>query len=154
MARCKAIIVERFWSKVEKHGFDECWPWIAGTTKGYGGFWDGSRAIGAHCFSWELVHGPVPDGLCVLHSCDNRPCVNPTHLWLGSRAENSADMVAKGRSSRRKGEANPRAKLTEEQVRVIRIFSQRVNRTLLASRFGVSNSLVGQILRRKCWKHI
>lgn len=98
---------ERFWSKVDRGGGpDACWLWTAHKTRGgYGQLRvDGHQAT-AHRVSWELAHGPIPPGhgyhgTCVLHRCDNPPCCNPSHLFLGTNADNMADMKAKGRQAR------------------------------------------------------
>jgi len=89
---------ERFWSKVDKRGPDECWPWKAGKVKGYGWFWANGKDIQAHRFVYELVVGPIPNGLNILHKCDNHPCCNPAHLWPGTDLDNARDCIAKGRA--------------------------------------------------------
>lgn len=91
-------VAERFWSYVQRG--DECWTWIgARDANGYGRLsLPGRGTIGAHRVSWELHRGEIPDGLCVLHRCDNPPCVWPEHLFLGTHADNVADRIAKGRS--------------------------------------------------------
>ena len=98
--------VERFWELVDRRGPDECWMW-RGERKG--GSWDygvlylisrtdGShREVRAHRFAWELEHGEIPEGMCVLHHCDNPPCVNEEHLFLGTNADNTQDCLLKGR---------------------------------------------------------
>lgn len=91
---------ERFWPKVAKRGPDECWEWTASRTpQGYGkiGRRKGESPAIASRVSWEMHNGPIPDGLHVLHRCDNPPCVNPAHLFLGTNADNQRDMRAKGR---------------------------------------------------------
>lgn len=92
---------ERFWEKVEKT--EGCWLWTASTRNGYGQIALGGRGnpvLYAHRVSYEMHHGPIPDGLVVMHTCDVRSCVRPDHLTVGTQAENLADMVAKGRSYR------------------------------------------------------
>lgn len=97
----------RFWAKVDKGGANGCWVWTASTFRnrnGYGKFnagssHDGNRTVYAHRFSFESVNGKIPDGLDVLHSCDNPPCVNPDHLRLGTAADNAGDMVRRRRDA-------------------------------------------------------
>jgi hypothetical protein len=130
-----------------------CTLWLASTdTRGYGRLeWNGKQRP-AHRLAWEVVHGPVPDGLHVCHKCDVPSCVNPDHLFLGTNAENMADMKRKGRGRAPRGAENPSAKLTEEAVRAIRIDSRPA--THIAKDYGVSNVLVGHIKKRKAWKHV
>jgi len=90
--------MERIWSKVAKAGADECWPWTHGKTlAGYGQTTVNGEKRLAHRLAWELAVGPIPAGLCILHRCDNPPCCNPAHLFLGTKKDNAADAIAKGR---------------------------------------------------------
>lgn len=99
LLRSGAGVLHRFWSKVNKT--EGCWLWTAGRfSNGYGVFYNGKSNTRAHRFSWALEHGEVPENLYVLHRCDNRRCVNPAHLFLGTAADNAIDMVNKGRSTR------------------------------------------------------
>lgn len=145
---------ERFAERIEviESG---CWEWQGSKSDtGYGCFYDG-RAYRAHRYSWIQANGPIPAGLLVLHECDNRACVNPAHLFLGTHQENSVDMVAKGRQRRPRstaGEMHGEAKLTDAAVREIRT-STATGRSL-AAKFGVSESAVSLVRRGKAWTHL
>lgn len=157
-------IAERFWEKVRIAGPDECWIWI-GTRhgKGYGQIKCelGSgppSTMKAHRVSWELAHGPIPGDLWVLHHCDNPPCVNPAHLFLGTNQDNSDDRDAKGRRVGPTGKNVHTAKLTEEMVRSIRAEYVPgwggMNMYRLSEKYGVTRPTIGNIIRRKIWKHV
>lgn len=147
-------IAERFWSKVAKRSPDECWEWTGYRgDNGYGQIKRNDLAVRTHRVSWEIHNGPIPDGLNVLHHCDNRPCVNPRHLFLGTRDDNMADMAAKGRSAPQIGERNGRAKLTEGDVAIIRA-SPNAEIGILASLYGVSKHNISSIRRGDSWKHL
>ena len=151
--------IARFWSKVDMSGGpDACWLWTGSRgTDGYGQFTVGGRTArlrGAHRFSYTLAHGPIPEGHFVCHSCDVRACVNPAHLWAGTRYENIADRDAKGRV--RHGSPHPRAKLTEDDVRAIRYLRETTGLTYaqLAVRYGVDHTSIYAVVKRKKWKHV
>jgi hypothetical protein len=113
----------------------------------------GENAIPAHRFSYEFFRGPIPDGLQVCHTCDNPPCINPEHLFLGTAADNAADKVAKNRQDR--GEQIPWSVLTEESVRHIRV-RRAAGDTLqsLADQFGCTLQNIARIVARKTWRHV
>ena len=150
----------RFWAKVEKAGPDECWMWLRYTnTAGYGKVRINKIGHYAHRLAWSISSGrEVPCGLCVCHRCDNPACVNPGHLFLGTQAENLADMVKKGRQGRHgraKGEANGSSKLTDGAVRGI-LESVSKGETLLSigERYGVTKATVWKIKERRAWRHV
>jgi hypothetical protein len=93
-----------FWSHVDRGAPDQCWPWKRGKGRTYGTVWlpDQGRSKGSHVIAWEATHGSVPDGLQVLHRCDNRPCCNPEHLFLGTQSDNMRDAISKGRKTGQK----------------------------------------------------
>jgi len=134
---------------------DGCWEWqMSKSDTGYGCFYAG-RAYHAHRYSWIRSRGPIPQGLLVLHKCDNRACVNPDHLFLGTHAENSRDMVEKGRRRAPRttaGEAHGESKLTDAAVREIRTSS--LTGRALAAKFGVSESAVSLVRHGKSWAHV
>lgn len=145
--------VERFWAKTQLSE-SGCIEWTACLNgRGYGQFRPSKQRknITAHRYSWILANGPIPEGLCVCHTCDNRICVNPEHLFLGTPAENSADMVEKGRGrgAKRSGTLNPRCKLTEIQVEAVRKSSASLRS--IAQTFGISKSQVHRIRNGESW---
>lgn len=150
---------DRFWEKVAKGGRDDCWEWTGATHEGRGGygFIGRGRAGGgtaqAHRVSWELANGPIPKGMEVCHTCDNPPCVNPAHLFVGTRRANVADAMRKKRI--RSGDRHPNAKLTADDVRTIREWAPAGwAHNDLAEAFGVSRSLISMVLSRRIWAHI
>ena len=151
-------IEKTFWNKVEVRGPDECWQWqAASTTRGYRIYTrgkPGKRRVYAHRYVYELLVGPIPDGMFCMHKCDNPSCVNPNHLTVGTCSDNLRDMVIKGRSSR--GERRWCAKLTAETVRQIRkrYAIGNVSFIALAAEYGVSTSAVQLAVGRKTWKHV
>lgn len=155
------VILQRFLTRIFKTDF--CWLYNGPRTKlQYGLFRIGGRkgkSVYAHRYSFEIHCGPIPEGLCVLHHCDNPPCVNPDHLFLGTKHQNSLDMVAKGRASRKVtvfGEKHHSAKLSNSDVRAIRekyVFRKNSSRKL-ATLYGVSKTMILNIVRSKNWKHI
>src|SRR5216683_2220131 len=156
---------ERFWEKVKK--LSPCWIWIGATTpQGYGSIatirinGKGFTEL-AHRVAYELTYGDIPRGMFVCHTCDNRFCVNPSHLFLGTHQDNMQDMHQKGRSIEHtkperhaRGERQHLAKLTAEQVQEIRsrIIGKRGERATLAREFGISKSAMSSLLNGETWK--
>jgi hypothetical protein len=149
---------EVFWGRVDRSGGnDECWPWVARlSNKGYGEIHRVSRDERAHRVAWELANQQtIPEGMAVLHSCDNPPCCNPRHLWLGTQLQNIADRVAKNRSDCLRGEAHWNAKLTAEDVAQMRK-DRAAGATYaeLMAKWSVSMRTIGYVVRGGLWKHV
>ena len=149
----------RFWAKVCKS--DGCWTWTASCTKaGYGQIRRKGGVFYAHRLVYELAHGPIPPGLFVLHSCDNRRCVNPDHLSIGTAQDNTQDMMVKSRGrfpgpiESAKGERHGMAKLTWQKVSEIRRRFQvgGITQVELGDEYGVSGAHVCGIISGKLWK--
>lgn len=147
---------ERFWPKVDKRGPNECWPWLASNDQhGYGAFWTGEYLTKAHRFSYSLANGSIPDGIDILHRCDNPSCCNPDHLFAGTAKDNVDDMISKGRESkpprnRVDGERNGHAQYTDAQVRQFRKeFAERKTSIAAFAEFkGVTYQIMRNLLRR------
>jgi hypothetical protein len=148
-------ISERFWEKVRTSGDGSCWEWTAGSDAlGYGKFGvGGGVVVRAHRFAYELRHGPIGDPKkVVMHTCDNRRCVNIDHLVLGSRADNARDRDRKGRTA--KGEQQ-KHKLTEEEVRQLRTLrALGVEYSWLSRTFRISGGVAHRVVHRQTWKHV
>lgn len=161
-------LAEVFAAKHHHGAADECWPWIgARNSQGYGIIqqWNydthprSAIRVAAHRLSWELHRGPIPDGLFVCHSCDNPPCVNPAHLFVGTHQDNMDDRTRKGRQGLKlhperasRGESRPGARLTYEKAEEIRrMRAEGVTFVALAARFGVSRGTIGNVIYRKDW---
>lgn len=143
-------VADRFWEKVDKRGPDECWPWTASVKpSGYGQMGKGGKygaSVAAHRISFELAHGrPVRPGRIVMHVCDNPPCVNPSHLREGTYADNSRDMVLKGRCKQ--------SKITRAAAARIRILRwSGLSPKRLGEMFGIHRNTVYGVLSRRSWK--
>lgn len=149
---------ERFWEHVSPEPTSGCWLWTGAiTSRGYGNVRDGRRTDQAHRVAWVLTHGPVPHGLFVLHKCDNRACVNPVHLFLGTHDDNMADMDAKGRrkATPAPGETNASAKLTTALVEQARAEYAAGGVTLreMAPRYGVHFVTLASAIRGATWRN-
>lgn len=152
---------ERFWDKVDRRGDDECWEWTASKIpSGYGAFRHKGKTLTASRVAWKLTNGPIPDGehygtTCVCHKCDNPACCNPGHLFLGTQQDNIADMFEKGRDNRARGIRHGMSKLTDTDVRLIKIwlglgyFQQEI-----ADAFGVCQVNISSIKLGNTWRHV
>lgn len=143
--------LERFQAKIQKT--EHCWIWIGYIDwGGYGRYkWEGKSWI-AHRLMWRLFVGDIPHGMCVCHTCDNRKCVNPAHLFLGTYNDNIQDMVSKGRARGAPEESN--AKLTKDKVQTIRnIYKQGGISTIeLGTQYGVYHTTIARIVNKTTWK--
>lgn len=155
---------EKFWPAVAIGGPDDCWEWTKSrSAAGYGSVTFTVPKIGTRIASraaWILTHGPIPKGMNVLHRCDNPPCCNPAHLFLGTQADNVRDMHEKGRAFTicpPQGEDHNHAKLTWADVREIRRLYRPRDREfgahVLARKFGVEPEAVRRLLRGETWKN-
>lgn len=157
-------LANRFWSKVKIGAPDDCWPWTSYVKRGgYGSIILANNKSGiAHRVAWELTHGPIPDGLCVLHTCDvrypirdfgSRKCCNPSHLRLGTKGENNTERMLKGRGVHAKGSDHFFAKITDDIVRQIRS-TQGKTLMEMARMYGINFGNIWKIRKGIAWKHV
>lgn len=133
-----------------------CWIWQSTTqASGHGQLWVDGRHRGAHRVSYKIHKGEIPDGMHICHKCDVNPCVNPDHLYAGSRSDNVQDAIERTGwiESRERGEEHHSSKLTWDEVGEIRsrYANTEASQYDLASEYGVSASTVGEIVRREIW---
>lgn len=174
---------KKFWSRVNKdgplpdqsnpyyQGLGQCWEWTGiARNRGYGTVQIQGKVTTTHRKSYELSVGVIPNGMCVLHKCDNKICVNPSHLFIGTFADNNADKMRKGRHKVPYGDSHPSrlrpermargvgnaaAKLNDKKVRLIRgMRSSGIHFRNIAKKFGVSSRTIVLITQGKTWKHV
>ena len=156
--------IERFESKYVKSP-NGCWLWIAALSEGYGKFWYKKELRRAHRVSYEIYVADIPKGLCVLHKCNTRNCINPKHLYLGTYVDNVRDSIAAGtfrglgyrphRLSDRRGENHPRAKLTNGDVVCIKkMLRDNIQHWLIAWIYQLRRGTITAINTGKLWSHI
>ncbi len=155
-------VVERFWEKVKKQ--DGCWEWQSGARGGgYGGFKIDGRAWLAHRVSWIINYGNIPEGLNILHKCNNKNCVNPNHLYVGTQKENVRDAIDAGTHYRIpdehrrpvRGLEHKNAKLDHLKVREIRrLRKEGLGCRELGRFYDVDHSIISEVCNNKIWKHV
>ena len=144
--------IEKFWSKVNIKGPNECWEWTTGCfSNGYGCFWNGSSIL-AHRFAYEDRIGPIPKGKLVCHKCDNLKCCNPCHLFLGTHRDNSHDASRKGRLP------GGGCTYSEDQIKMVtdvrRLIKSGLSQAKVARMFGVDQSSMSRIVNRQTYIHV
>ena len=146
-------IAKRFWRKVDRMGKKDCWIFRATVSAcGYGLFSKNGSSALAHRVSWWIHYGEIPKRKLVLHKCDNPPCVNPNHLFIGTPKDNAIDRAKKGRSNHPIGGRNGREILSESDVKAMR--QSNLSCYKLADIYLISKSTAHAAISRKTWSHI
>jgi len=149
--------IQRFWNKVNVGDLDDCWEWQGSKSfDGYGRLSVSGKTIASHRISWVISNGKIPKDLCVLHRCDNPGCVNPNHLFLGTRKDNVYDAMRKNRRANVQGENAGNSKLTEKDVISIReeYRAGGISQNQLARKYNVTQANIWMVIHRKSWWHI
>jgi len=163
-------IKTRFWSHVTKGNNNDCWEWFGAHDHfGYGHLKILGKLVSSHRLSWVLHKGKIPLNMCVLHRCDNPKCINPDHLFLGTKKDNNLDKETKGRANHAfgnrhgryvspwdsRGEKNSNAILTKKQVIMVREMAKKgYSIALLSRKLSVSEGCLRNIVKRRTWKHL
>lgn len=151
-------VAPRFWNKVDKAGLNDCWLFTgAKSEKGYGRFWySATKYLRAHRLAYVLAKGPIPEGMEIIHSCDNPLCCQPAHLSANTHQKNMDDMTSRNRTNGPKGRRQHLAKMDEEKVLQIRQMytTGKYNKSALARLFNIRPATVNQIVTRLTWTHI
>lgn len=145
------------WDTLDKsQNNDGCWLWTRSKTGGgYGVTTYKGKTTSSHRVSWEETYGPVPEGLFVLHRCDNPPCCNPAHLFLGTHLDNMRDKTLKNRNNAARGEKSGKSILTDDNVtQMRRLRNQGYTLKMLGDRFKISMSTVSIVCRGHTWRHV
>jgi hypothetical protein len=147
-------LAERFWRRVRPMP-SGCWEFQSTKTKfGYGLFKLKQRMQPAHRVAWELENGPIPEGLWVLHHCDNPPCVRVDHLYLGTGKDNAQDREERNPGTQPRGSKVNTARLSEQDVRTIRRRAQKETLSSLGREYGVQVAAIWKIVHRHTWRHV
>jgi hypothetical protein len=149
-----ASLIRRFKTKFIIDDPTGCWLWTGTKASNGYGLMSDDRLLtaSAHRISWRIHRGEIPYGMCVLHRCDVKRCVNPAHLFIGTLGENNSDRARKGRNSDRRGEKHHHAKLSDKQVLEIR--TSKDSQNVVSEKYGISQSQVSDIRNMRAWKHI
>jgi HNH endonuclease len=170
----RPTVSNRFWKRVNKDGKvhpilkTRCWDWVGGNIRGYGHFWVNGKTVKAHRYSYTVYVGEIPNGLLVLHKCDNPSCVNPDHLFVGTELENRQDCTGKGRQARGnthgsktrpesvlRGGRHPRTRLTETLVKKIRVEYVKGSTSRgtygLAAKYNLSQATIQRVTSGTDW---
>ena len=145
---------QRFWRHVDQSG--KCWEWKASlTASGYGKFKIDGKSVQAHRVAYQISTGKSAEGFLVTHTCDNKKCVNPDHLRLGTHSSNAIEAYERGPLALRKGELHHRAKLSAQQVVEIRnLYKSGIGYKKLAKKYGVDRVSIRSIVKGELWKHV
>lgn len=139
-------IWKRFWPKVNVRLPEDCWEWQANLGRGYGMFWFSKIPMMAHRLSWMMLRGPIPEGMNVLHKCDNRKCVNPNHLFLGTQSDNVQDMYSKGRQGDSRN-GNDKKFSAEDSKDIHSLLDRKYSLRYIASKYKTTHQTIQRALK-------
>lgn len=149
----KSLSLDDVLSMIDKKSDEECWPWFGSLQNGYGSFYSNGKKNYVHIFMYKTFIGEIPDKMEVCHKCDNPPCANYHHYFLGTRVDNLMDMVSKGRHQR--GENHYLSSFIEQDIINIRkLHSNGETQRSIAKKYNVTFQTIWQIVNKKTWKHI